>query len=200
MPNRVGRLTRRLAASAIVGVGLVALVWVHVSGRTSTAAAPRVRAVSSHVDITTSTELPAPTSPPSTLVPAAPPPSSARATGMCQTRLAQYVDGGNPYHVSLVAAYDARADDVARDDERQHGVGYRSGWRDRAAGEVEAVCWFDGDAFWTTPGREARSTGATKPPDRLEEIIRPDGAPVGYRAAHKDEVNPAPIASSDASS
>ena len=112
---------------------------------------------------------------------------------VCQARLAQYTGGdANPYHVSLVAAYAATAADVAADDEHQHGAGYRSPWRDRAAGEFEAVCWFDGDAFWTRVG-DASARKGPAPYDRLEEVVRPDGRPVPYRAGRHDAMNPQPV-------
>ena len=116
---------------------------------------------------------------------------------LCRARLAQYMSGeANPYHVSLVAAYDATASDVAADDEHQHGAGYRSSGRDRAPDEFEAVCWFDADAFWTKVG-DGRP--GPNPYDRLEEVVRPDARPVAYRAGTRGTMNAAPIPSGTAS-
>jgi hypothetical protein len=115
----------------------------------------------------------------------------------CQARLAQYAGSANPMHVSLVAAYDSIASDVSADDERRHGGGHRAAFRDRQAGEYEAVCWFDADAFGATPRQVAGGPPPGALHDRVEEIVRPDGVPVGYRVGHKTTMNPEPIPSGD---
>ena len=132
---------------------------------------------------------------PSSSPPASPPPSSPRATRVCEARLAQYAGIDNPTHVSLVAAYAATSQDVAADDDRRHGDGPPSQWHDRPAGEFEAVCFFDADAFGVDPSPLPGRAGHVGF-DRLEEIVRPDGVPVVYEASHKTEMSARPIPTS----
>ena len=170
----------RLVAVAFALVVVAALWWARTGGGEPSVS---VRAASSPAEVPST---PAP--------PVTPPPSSPQATAICQARLGQYAGKDNPMHVTLAAAYASTAADVGADDERGKGGKYRSPWRDRPAGEPEAVCFFDADAFGVAapalPGRPARAVY-----DRLEEIVRPDGAPLVYKAAHKSTLNPAPIPS-----
>ena len=125
--------------------------------------------------------------------PLAPAPGAAEAVSRCEQRLAQYAGPDNPMHVSLQAAYPATAEDVAVADERRHGGSYDSPWRDRAADEVEAVCFFDAKEFGVTA--PVTSGGPTRPDvyNRLEEIVRPDGTPVGYTAGFRRSMAVEPI-------
>lgn len=171
---------------------VVGLWWANVGH--GNVAVVSVRAASSESPTTSSTEPASPETPSTTVAQVTPPPSSPQATRVCEARLAQYAGKDNPMHVTLVAAYASTAADVGADDERRKGSGYQSPWRGRPAGEFEAVCFFDADAFGVAspakPGAPAR-TGY----DRLEEIVRPDGAPVVYKAAHKNTLNPTPMPS-----
>jgi hypothetical protein len=135
--------------------------------------------------------IPGPSAP---VAPAPPPPSSPQATPVCQARLAQYAGPGNPMHVSLVAAYGSTAADVAADDEGRHATGYRSPFTDRPPGEYEAVCWFEVDPLGpqADPTRGAAVQTAFR--DREEDIVRPDGVPVGYRKSSSSALNPEPVA------
>lgn len=121
--------------------------------------------------------------------------SSPQATRVCEARLAQYAGPLNPLHVSLVAAYASTAADVAAADEKRHAAGFRSSWRDRPAGEFEAVCFFDADAFGADPSPLPGGPKRPAPVDRVEDIVRPDGVPVMYAAGHRAELSPAPIPS-----
>src|SRR5207245_185465 len=127
---------------------------------------------------TTAHAVPAAGAPTSGAPPANPPPSSPQATPVCQARLAQYAGGGNPWHVSLVAAYASTAADVAADDEHRH-PGHPSAWRQRPPREFEAVCWFDAEAFGAAPGARVPAGGGNFY-DRLEEIVPPDRLSVVY--------------------
>jgi hypothetical protein len=118
----------------------------------------------------------------------------ATAEHACRSRLAQWTGERNPLHVSLVAVYASNASDAAADDERQHGEGYRSAWRDRPGNEAVAVCWFDSDMFAGVP-TDAEGRESAGYYDRVEELVRPDGTPVVHRKGRQASLQPGPVAS-----
>jgi hypothetical protein len=172
---------------------VVAVAWLvaHASPQTS---GQRASLRSAAADSFTSTTSTVPTA---TDASGAATPSSAAATNVCQTRLAQYAGRDNPMHVSLIAAYDTSPGDLAAEDERRHGAAFRSPWRDRAAGEFEALCFFDADGFGVVASHRPPDPAKPRPYDRIVEVVRPDGVPVVFQAGQKEGINPAPMPSAD---
>jgi hypothetical protein len=126
--------------------------------------------------------------------PIGPPSAAPSAQAACQSRLSQWTGEQNPLNVSLVGVYASNAAAAAADDERQHGNGYRSTWRDRHGAEAVAVCWFDSDMFTgVSTGPEGRESPSYY--DRVQELVRTDGTPVLHRKGRQASLPPGPIAS-----
>lgn len=115
-------------------------------------------------------------------VPASP---GASAQKRCEARLAQRAGRDNPMNVTLVAVFEATAADVAAADERRSGVS-ASSWRDRPGDEVEAVCWFDADAFGVEPWVLERLGDDAHLVDRIQEVVRPDGEALVHQSGRRE--------------
>ena len=144
--------------------------------------------------LSATTTMPQTNSPAVSAPPSGPVSKSPAATRACQARLAQYAWPNNPHHVVLVAEYATTAGDVAADETRSRGPQYRSEWAVRPPGEPEAVCFFDGDpeAFAAFPPTVTPSARAAFP-DRVEEVVRPDGLLRVYARGHRATFSPSPI-------
>jgi hypothetical protein len=114
----------------------------------------------------------------------------------CEARLARYEDGSFATGLELAASFPTTARDVAAEEERRQGGGFRSEFRDRPAEEFLALCFFDSDGFGIPKGSRRVPSGAYT---RLEEVVRSDGAPYVLRAGHTESIPVRPIGSREES-
>jgi hypothetical protein len=120
---------------------------------------------------------------------------NAAAQRICNERLARYENPDRPIHASLVAAYPSTSGDVAAEDERQRGGGFRSSFRARQPSEFVAVCFFDADAFGLAGSPPPGAPPSANTYNRLEEVVRTDRTPYVLKAGHKDTLSPSPVPS-----